>query len=311
MENIDNLLSKIRDFINSPRKQNLLLQNLTDWNMLCSSLDVIEDLELAIDGYLANLEDPATDGELYLILYGILQVLFVQQDALQNMVESLGLDYTRDPILKEIRKIRNDSVGHPTKMGSGQKISFNFISRDSMSRSEFMLMTSFPDKDTEFTNFNVPTLISDQRNILSKTLTEVIGRLGKEEMEHREKFKDENLADIFPQTLHYYYEKIGETIYGGKLVLLGAANLKLVIDSVERFKNALNERGILKAYDSVIYDLELVEYPLAELRKYFEEPDSSKLNSKDAYIFLEFIRHQIDTLIQYAKEIDEEYSSEA
>jgi hypothetical protein len=76
-------------------------------------MDVVEDSELAIDAYsTGNVREK--DGERCLRLYGLLQALFLQQDAVINLCESLKIqkkieDY---PKLKEIREIRNDSAGH-------------------------------------------------------------------------------------------------------------------------------------------------------------------------------------------------------
>ena len=68
-------LQEIRGFVNKPRKQFNLLKNHKLWNQLCSSLDVIEDSDLAIDAYL-NRKFSKDDGEKYLRLYGVLQALF-------------------------------------------------------------------------------------------------------------------------------------------------------------------------------------------------------------------------------------------
>jgi len=103
MNSIPELEEQIRNFINSPRKQYTLLQDRADWNKLCSSLDVVGDTELAIDAYMGSINESATDGQKYLILYGILQVLFVQQDAVKHMIEALGLQHEEDPILNHIR----------------------------------------------------------------------------------------------------------------------------------------------------------------------------------------------------------------
>jgi hypothetical protein len=310
MSTISELEGQIRDFINNPRKQHILLQDRAEWNKLCSSLDVIGDTELAIAAYIEDIHAPATDGQKYLILYGILQMLFVQQDAVKHMAEALGLQYEDDPLLSHIRELRNDSIGHPTKRGQGKGKSFNFITRISMSRSGFTLMTTYPDKDPVFTHVNVPQLIHDQRETLRKALIEAIERLKSEEMEHRKKHRDEKLVDAFPQTLTYYFEKISEAIHGGNFPQFGALHVDLVSEAIERFKTMLTTRGFLNAYDPISYHLELVEYPLAELKKYFDAQHDSKLNAKDAYIFLSFIRKQVDLLKQIAIEIDEEYATD-
>ena len=306
MQDISRLTSIIRDFINSRRKQHILIQVRHDWNRLTSSLDVIGDTEMAFDAYIEHLNDPATYGELYILLYGLMQALFIQQDAVKNTMESLGLEYISHPILDDIREARNDSTGHPTKRRSGKNQTSIFISRATMSRSGFMLMTTYSDRNPTFRHVNVVKLINDQRDILSTFLQQVIEKLRKEEMDHRAEFKDEKLENIFPQTLGYFYEKIAESIDGGMSPAFGATMLGNITDMIQEFKNALDKRGLLQAHN--MDDLDIIEYPIAELRKYFETPTESKLNDKDANIFLAFIRSQTDSLITFAREIDEDYS---
>lgn len=73
--------------------------------MLCSSLDVIADTELAFDAYLENLHSPATTGEFYTLLYGIMQALFIQQDAVKHVIEALALEPVPNPVLNAIREV--------------------------------------------------------------------------------------------------------------------------------------------------------------------------------------------------------------
>jgi len=61
---------ELRLFINKPRIQYRLLKKRPLWFQLCSSLDTIEDTELAIDSYLSS--EFEKDGELYLAIYGLL-----------------------------------------------------------------------------------------------------------------------------------------------------------------------------------------------------------------------------------------------
>ncbi len=86
-------------------------------------------LETNIDGFDA--------GNKYMYVYGTLQALIVQQDAVKNLTESLKIPYTPDQKLKDIRDIRNDSVGHPTKRGGGTGSAFNFISRITINNQGF------------------------------------------------------------------------------------------------------------------------------------------------------------------------------
>lgn len=308
MKSIANLESEIRDLINLPRKRYFLLKDSAQWYKLCSSMDAIGDTEVAIDSYLANLNKPADTGELYIFLYGILQVLFVQQDAVEHLNEALELKYEPNKTLKTIREIRNDSIGHPTKRGYGKGNAFNFITRISMTRAGFTLITTYPDKNSTFKEVDIRQLIDEQRNGLRQTLENAISYLNRESMEHKNKHKGEKLADIFHPSLHYYYEKIGEAIFGNSPKDFGMGILNLVADVPKKFKEALMKREIFEAYE--LEDaFEWTEYPMSKLTLFLEGTDDN-LNSKDAYIYLSYLRKQIDELHQIAKEIDEDYDSE-
>jgi len=84
MLNIEQQISQIRDLINKPRKQHLVLRNNHLWNQLCSSLDVVQDTDIAMEAYLRN-AFPEEEREKYTRVYDILQVLVVQQDVARHL----------------------------------------------------------------------------------------------------------------------------------------------------------------------------------------------------------------------------------
>lgn len=262
MQSVGELEQEIRGFINRPRTQHALLQDTAAWNLLCSCLDTIGDTELAIDAYEQS-SNPFTVGATYLLVYGALQALFVQQDAVENLCQSVGIDYVRDRRLTDIREIRNDSTGHPTKRGGGKGRAYNFISRSSLTEAGFDLMTTHPDSRSPlFLQVRIKTLIEGQRDILQRVLTEVLGKLKKEEAAHRAEYRDQRLQDVFPSTLVYYLEKIAEATHGSKPSEFGTIHIGLIAETIEAFKERMKERGILEAYDSVVYLTELIEYPI-------------------------------------------------
>jgi hypothetical protein len=315
MTPIHELESQIRDFINTPRRQAALIEEKAVWGMLCSSLDVIGDTELAMEAYLkgggeiaksrAKADHLIETGGLYVNLYGILQIVFVQQDAVKHLAEALKFDYAHDPRLRVIREIRNDAIGHPTKRGKAE--AFNFISRMTLSRAGCQMMTLRADGTSEFKDIDVLGMITEQREAVATALAGILSNLKEDEMAHRKQFEGNKLADVFPPTLGYYHEKISETIDGGMPGSFGASILESVAEYITKFKEELANRGSLEAYDSLTYEFQVLEYPIAELLKYFSQPHESKLNAKDAMIFHHFIRNHIRTLIDIAKEIDQEY----
>jgi hypothetical protein len=304
---ISELEQVVRDHINRTRKQHTLLKDPAAWNQLCSSLDVIGDTELAIDAYDAA---PETDdaGATYILVYGVLQALILQQDAVLHLAEALNLKYDADPLLSEIREVRNASVGHPTKR-HGQPRS-HFISRISMTKAGFQLLTVYPGHGpAQFKGVSLPGLIATQRSQLASILGQVASSLQREEAEHKAMFKDKKLAAAFPTTTDYYVEKIYESIPAGKSREYGRLHVTLIAEAVERFKALLAERGLTGVYDSVEYHLDLVSYPLDRLGEYFDASGQSTMNERDALIFVHFVQDQLTTLRKMAAEVDQDYGT--
>nr|QNO49192.1 hypothetical protein CDCKMDEO_00037 [Methanosarcinales archaeon ANME-2c ERB4] len=89
-------------------------------------------------------------------------------------------------------------------------------------------------------------------------------------------------------------------------------HVKLVKEVMDKLKESLQKRGIeIDTYDSIKYFYTLLEYPITELKLYFDRLIAKKeprINDKTAYIFAYFIREQLSELKEIAEEIDDEYS---
>lgn len=305
---------KIRDLINNPRKQFNLLKNLKFWNQLCSSLDVIEDADLAIEAYLKG-TFPKDDGVKYLQLYGVLQALFIQQDAVEHLCESLSLpkfNPRADAMLSKIRDIRNASIGHPTRKDrpKSKPVTYHYISRPTILKQSFQLISFDGSGKPGLENIDLGNMISNQRTILAGILQKTAQKLRSEERLHKGKFRMDKLKKIFSQA-HYFVEKIYD---GLKEPAMGKVGLNMVREEVlAKFKSKLKERGLsIDTYDSIKHIFEILEYPISELIVFFESSDKGKkpnITPQTAYIFQFFIRKQIEALEEIAKEIDAEYSS--
>jgi hypothetical protein len=312
MPSIEQQISQIRDFINEPRKQHLLLKNNPLWNQLCSALDVVQDTDIAMEAYLQN-PFPGGEGEKYIRVYGILQVLVVQQDAVKHLIASLDLPETiLDSLedMKEIREIRVESIGHPTEKRAKGGHSYHFISRVTMHKEGFQLLSCLPNKQLEFKDINIPELINKQRATVQKMLNQVAGELKREEQEHKEKFKDESIEGIFAKNLHYIVGKVWEAIHSeGHPASLGLMHLEIVKEALENFKQALERRDLWGAYQPIQHIYEELKYPMGEVEKYFRGEDSGGSAGKRAIVNFFFIDKHLQELEQMAKEIDEDYNA--
>lgn len=306
-------VQKIHDFAIKSIARDTLLPKGTPRSQLKSCLDAIGDSELAIAAYSAG-EFGVSDGVRYLAVYGLLQALFIQQDAVRYLCESLGMPNPLNnyPRLKEIREIRNASIGHPTKKDRPKPTSYHFISRPTLRRSGFQLLSILSEGNFRFEDVSIPDLVADQRTNLSEILTSVIGKLEHDEKAHKEKFMMEKLASFFPATLDYYFEKVreGTTKTTIEHVAPAAVGLYGIKKALQNFREALAKRGV--TYDSINYVCELLEYPLAELEAFFQNVrkcEKLNINEKTAFIFAFFLQKQFDELISMAKEVDEDYSN--
>jgi hypothetical protein len=313
MATITELNENVREIINNPRIRCVLLEDAGAWKMLCSCLNVIGDTELALDAFLRQ-TDCGDNGTNYLLIYGALQVLFVQQDAVSDLAKALkplNVTYERSELLKEIREIRSDSIGHPTKRDLPKKDGpgpSNLMVRMSLSHRRFDLVKNYEDGRTECLDVDIVDLIQKQRANLAATLTSIADKLKEDDMKHRRKFKHEKLQDIFSPTIDYEFEQIYKACDEDEPLALPA--IKITFGNLGKFKAALQVRGILQAYDSVVDDLDMTQYTLSELKKFIQNSPGSVLNDKSAYIFAYFARKHIDALLEAAKEIDREYASE-
>ena len=253
------LEEKIRNFINSPRKQATLLSDTASWNRLCSALDVIGDTDLALDTYL-RWEPQTGDGENYLLVYGTLQVMEVQQDAIKFVCEILCVPYQRPKELFDIRAIRSESIGHPMKNTDNKITKSSFISRSELDHRGFTLLTVYSDNSPyRHLHVDLVTLVKTQQEFIKNTLVGTVDKLQIDEMAHRTKHKTELLQELFPDTLGYLISKIYENSPVAEL------HVREIKGMISRFREALQKRDEWIDGSSITDKVELAEYPLEVL----------------------------------------------
>jgi hypothetical protein len=132
---VDDYIGLLRDLINAKVsqyetyrersfsvfvKEELKLRNEDDWNFLCASMDLVGDTNLAIQNFVRFQLDGPTRyeeiGEKYLRLYGFLNAVYMQQDAILALHRILNChdeNKVKDRIYNlDIRDIRNKLASH-------------------------------------------------------------------------------------------------------------------------------------------------------------------------------------------------------
>ena len=302
---INELTESVRDHINTHRYQSVLLDNSKTWNQICSSLDVIGDSLYAVESYVEE-EYPEDVGLKYIYTYGILQALFLMQDALRHLSEAFDISFELTDTLKEIRDFRNASIGHPTKQDQKGQRYYNYISRISMSKMGFDLMRSSGDREHSFVQVNIAQACSDQLDGGIEAYRKITEKLEEIDRMHKEKFKDSSLSDVFHSAMGYFFEKIAQGIhahsYGDRE--FGHRHVGLVKETYEKFKTALAERNELNEYTE--FDLNEYFHALSRLDEYLSGNDTP-MEEADARIYLSYLRHEHNHFVAIAKEIDEAY----
>lgn len=296
---------RVRDLVNSPRRSLALRADVPRWNKVTSALDTIGDTKLAVSAYLEGRVEAPDNGLLYLALYGILQVLFVQQDALTDLADGLGLHLELPPALLEVREVRNASVGHPTNHRG--KFA-NVINRSAMSLRGFELYTYSREGDYEVRHIDVARLAADQHQLVTTLLGDAATALENEEIMHRKQWRDHPLLPILQEQVPYALEKLGEGVRFTPMASIGQWGLEHIEAQVAKFKSALAERGLLGALVGLDHTLSELDSPVEWLRTYLDG-GQLHLSAEDAVVYIYFVAGKLKELEQMAQEIDEEYRS--
>ena len=125
-------------------------------------------------------------------------------------------------------------------------------------------------------------------------------------MKHQRQSRDEKMEALFPPNLTYLLNKIHESARGSDKWGYGACHVSKIREIIEKFKLALEKSEIAEGGPTIENQIEQLEYPLAELDKYFTEKGQGRLGKEDAQIFTTFVSREILELKKMAHEIDEE-----
>lgn len=110
-----------------------------------SSFEMIENIDLMIDRYLDQVQ--TEKGAILLDVFGLLQGLFVAIDALYDLAIGLTqykyhININSNPVLHELKYIRNDIVGHPThRTYNNGGMGFSILKSDKVSKDKIVYQT--------------------------------------------------------------------------------------------------------------------------------------------------------------------------
>ena len=173
-----------------------------------SSFDMIENIDLMINRYLNQPQEEK--GAVLLDVFGLLQGLFVAIDALYDLAIGLTqykyhININSNPILHELKYIRNDIVGHPTHRTYHQGgMGFSILMSDKISKDKIVYQTFIYQKN----NIEVK-----EKEVVFKPLLEQFTSEKQQILSEIYQYltHEETMTDI-PEKLFTLYETLNEDL---------------------------------------------------------------------------------------------------
>lgn len=302
------LTSEIRNILNHPWKKEILLQDKVKWNKIWASLDTFDDTIEAINFY-KQLDSFNSDSGGYLFIYGLLQAINLQQDAINNLHKALfnedinwKIEY---PQLYQIRENRNNSIGHPTNRKNDS--SFHMIGRSSINNNGFTLSSYYPKDGRKSNHYNIDLIecIDLQLNLLKEILLKTMSNLENEFKEHKNKFNAIKLSNSIPSDYNYHISKLFEhTFRNYELVEL---NFNVINETIKKIRQGIKDRYFsVQALSGVEDTILQIEYILQRLDKTLIK---EKIEDEcELRIFISTLKNLSEELFEMITEIDKEFS---
>lgn len=308
IKSIEELSRELRNIAN----KNIFLSNIKrhglNWDLIWAAADTIEDSELAIQSYTSTKANSGVGSE-YLKIYGLFQAMFMQQDAVMNLAEGLNIekiDLNSDSRASGVREIRNKYFGHPTdKTIKGTKgKTYHGISRMSVGDDVIDAWT-YPNFSSETININES--IETNRRFIEMAMKKINLNL----IRKSDEFKHSIDSEIEINQQSYAFEKIWSWVYAtdsqkANMAEFGIATIK---SELTKIKEAIDLR-----YEDIagIGDYKRLMEKSAFLIKSIEETIRSNPNGAsgefEAEIYVEALHKNYKELLDYCKEINNEFS---
>ena len=192
-EQIGKKISDFFSWINLPIVQNHYIKDLQNWDALCASLHIVNDLQRPKSEYysLKSIN--------HLESIGIIQTLYIEQDSIQTLKNAI-LENGNFSLnnYHNVRSIRNKVFGHPSAKNSGKIITRHFF--DIMDKNKQLIKHIYwgTVEEIESENFTIADLVLENSKTTFAYLKEI----------------EEDLKLKFNEIMNKYTVKFGDVFKG-------------------------------------------------------------------------------------------------
>jgi len=314
------LTDAVRKRVNRRRTHAALFADRQRFTRACSAMDMLGDTCQALHAYLGNCERGADTPTSYLIVFGALQVLYVQQDAAFWLCAALGypqavtsfpgpekwVHSTGNEELSRVRNLRASSVGHPVRRDKGPREDRGsyFIVQHSLRATGFQMMAHDEAGDTRWISVPVLEFVKTQATALGTTLRATLREVDLADRAHREKFAGQPMEGIF-RGLSHPIEKMHQAVSEPSFRPVGMFGVDAVRRAMAQFRQGLEQRHEPFG-DDLEFQFGHLEAGLTRLTDFFEgRTDDAEL----ADILATYVADRVAELRSWAEEMDREYGA--
>jgi len=149
-------------------RRSLCLTKAEDWDFLCTAMDILEDTSTAVENFLIyGLSGPTKlqdVGEKYLRLYGLLNAIYMQQQALENLCKLMNVPNQSEVKNKfaslQITEVRHKLGAHGTNYRRSHKEAFKAFVPTRVTMTDFHIEYS-NNTDHTFHDVNLKDVIDE------------------------------------------------------------------------------------------------------------------------------------------------------
>lgn len=304
---IIDLCNTLNKAIHEPSYHNFYnIPNELKYNQTFTSIDLIEDSQIAIEEF-ESAESLGKQRRSTLLIYGLLQSLFLQQDGLYHLYKCVVNENIKQTDFfdtfsfdKDIREVRNDIAGHPTNR---KKTEFYFIAKGPISKDRFTYAgytPTFRKVEVDLKSFIIKQL-ELTRNVLQKVQENISKKIEMKKGEHKDKSLKEMIVGA-NRNIQLIYRGIRdrERNFQGEW---GISGLKSAIDEL---REELNKRYNQNLPSGISESFRLIDYIIHRFNQWWTE--KTLLGNDDAEIFLDSLKNQLNELEEMLLEIDKEFN---
>lgn len=304
---IIDLCNTLNEAIHEPLYHNFYnIPNQLKYNQTFTSIDLIEDSQIAIEEF-ESAESLGKQGRSTLLIYGLLQSLFLQQDGLYHLYKCVVDEKIKQTDFfdtfsfdKDIREVRNDISGHPTNRKNTE---FYFIAKGPISKDRFTYAGYIP--KFRKVEVDLKTFISKQYEFTIKVLRTVLDKILKKIEMKKDEHKNKALKEMIvgaDRNIQLIYRGIRDTDrnFQGEW---GISGIKNALDEIRTELNIRYNNNLPSGISEVF---RLTDYIIARFNEWWAE--NNLLENDDAEIFLDSLGKQLDELKEMLIEIDEEFN---